>query len=146
MLRRVQLLVVVCSLSLLLTTTAQTTEPVDVKVIGRIVAAEKTSQVMDIAGVLVNTHGPRLTNSPNTRSAGEYVRKKLLEWKLSDVRIETFNFGNGWTNERFVMKLPSEPAVSFLAYSKPWTVGTNGPVTGEVIEGVRAQADLTSMK
>src|SRR4026209_2852635 len=110
----VRILAVVCSLSLLLTITAQTPEPVDLKVIDRIVAAEKTSQVMDIAGVITNTYGPRLTNSSNVKAAGEYARRKLAEWKLTDVRIETFNFGNGWTNERFTMKLASDPSVSFL--------------------------------
>ena len=141
-----RILAVVCSVSLLLTITAQTSEPVDLKVVDRIVAAEKTSQVMDIAGVITNKYGPRLTNSANVKAAGEYVRRKLVDWKLTDVRIETFNFGNGWTNERFAMKVPSDPGVTFLAYSKPWTVGTNGPVTAEVVEGVRTQADLTSMK
>ena len=74
----VRILAVVCCLSLLLTLTAQTPEPVDLKVIDRIVAAEKTSQVMDIAGVLTNTHGPRLTNSPNVKAAGEYAREESL--------------------------------------------------------------------
>jgi hypothetical protein len=101
---------------------------------------------MDIAGVLTNTYGARLTNSPSVKSAGEYVRKKLADWKLTDVRVETFNFGNGWTNERFVMKLASDPAVTFQAHSKPWTQGTNGPITAEVVLGVRTQTDLTSMK
>src|SRR5262245_14118935 len=146
MVKLVRILAVICSLSLLLTTTAQTSEPLDVKAIDRILAAEKTSQVMDIAGVLTNTYGPRLTNSANAKAAGEYARKKLVEWQLANVRLEAFNFGNGWTNERFTMKLVSDPGVSFLAYSKPWTVGTNGPVTAEVVEGVRTQADLTSMK
>ena len=142
----VRILAVVCCLSLLLTLTAQTPEPVDFKTIDRIVAAEKTSQVMEIAGVLTNTYGPRLTNSSNLKAAGEYARKKLVEWKLVDVRLETFNFGNGWTNDGFTMKLASDPTVSFQAYSKPWTIGTKGPVTAEVVEGVRSQADLTSMK
>jgi carboxypeptidase Q len=146
MVKLVRILAVACSLSLLLTTTAQTSEPVDLKVIDRIVTAEKASQVMDIAGVLTNTYGPRLTNSANAKAAGEYARKKLVEWQITNVRLETFNFGNGWTNERFTMKLVSDPSVSFQAYSKPWTVGTNGPVTAEVVEGVRTQADLTSMK
>ena len=146
MTKPIRILAALCCLSPLLTVAAQAPEPVDTKVIDRIVAAEKTSQVMDIATVLTNTHGPRLTNSPNIKAAGEYVRKKLVEWQLANVRLETFNFGNGWTNERFSMKLASDPTVTFKAYSKPWTVGTNGPVTAEVVEGVRAQADLTSMK
>jgi len=146
MMKPIRILAALCCLSLLLTVTGQTPEPVDTRVIDRIVAAEKTSQVMDIAGVLTNTYGPRLTNSPNIKAAGEYARKKLVEWQLSNVRLETFNFGNGWSNDRFAMKLPSEPTVTFQAYSKPWTVGTNGPVTAEIVEGVRTQADLTGMK
>jgi hypothetical protein len=146
MIKPVRVLAALCGLSFLLTATAQTTEPVDTKVIDRIIAAEKTSQVMDIAGVLTNTHGARLTNSPSVKAAGEYVRKKLVEWQLANVRLETFNFGNGWANERFTMKLVSDPGVTFQAHSKPWTRGTTGPVTAEVVEGVRSQADLTSMK
>jgi len=146
MIKPIRVLAALCGLALLLTVTAQSPEPVDTKVIDRIVAAEKTSQVMDIAGVLTNIYGARLTNSASVKAAGEYARKKLIEWQLANVRLETFNFGNGWTNDRFSMKLASDPAVTFQAYSKPWTVGTNGPVTGEVLEGVRAQADLTSMK
>jgi hypothetical protein len=136
---------IIC-ISLFLTLSAQTVEPVDRGVIDKIIAAEKTSQVMEIAGVLTNSYGARLTNSPSVKAAGEYARKKLVEWKLTEVRLETFNFGNGWTNERFSMKLASDPSVTFQAHSKPWTQGTNGPVTGEVVEGVRTQADLTSMK
>ena len=142
----VRILAVICCLSLLLTVTGQSSEPVDTKVIDRIIAAEKTSQVMEIATVLTNTYGPRLTNSANVKGAGEYARKKLVEWQLANVRLETFNFGNGWTNERFTMKLASDPTATFQAYSKPWTVGTNGPVTAEVVAGVRSQADLTAMK
>ena len=142
----VRILAVICCLSLLLTVTGQNPEPVDTKVIDRIIAAEKTSQVMEIATVLTNTYGPRLTNSANVKGAGEYARKKLVEWQLANVRLETFNFGNGWTNERFTMKLASDPTATFQAYSKPWTVGTNGPVTAEVVAGVRSQADLTAMK
>ena len=67
----VRILAVICCLSLLLTVTGQSPEPVDTKVIDRIIAAEKTSQVMEIATVLTNTYGPRLTNSANVKGAGE---------------------------------------------------------------------------
>src|SRR5204863_587246 len=123
-----------------------TPEPVDTAAIDKIKAAEKTPQVMEMATTITNTYGARLTNSASVKAAGEYARKKLVEWKLTDVQLQTFNFGNGWTNDRFSIKVVNEPAVTLQAYSKPWTQGTNGPVTGEVIEGVRSQADLTSMK
>jgi len=133
-------------LLLLVTAVAQTSEPVDTAAIEKIKNAEKTSQVMEMATAITNTYGARLTNSANVKAAGEYARKKLVEWKLTDVQLQTFNFGNGWTNERFSLKVASEPTLTLRAYSKPWTQGTNGPVTGEVVEGVRTQADLTSMK
>jgi len=135
-----------CIFSLLLMLSAQVPEAVDLKAIDQILGAQKSSQVMDVAAVLTKTYGPRLTNSPNLKAAGEYARKKLVEWKLSDVRLETFNFGNGWKNEQLTIKLAADPAVSFQAYSKPWTVGTKGMVTAQVVEGVRSQADLASMK
>src|SRR5262245_17978973 len=129
----IRILAAICCLSLLLTVTGQTSEPVDIKAIERIIATEKTTQVMDIAGLLPTTYCPRLTNSSNVKAAVKYARKNVVEWQLSNVRLEAFNFGNGWCTDRFSMKLPSDPAATFQAYSKPWTVGTNGPVTAEVV-------------
>jgi carboxypeptidase Q len=139
-------LALVIGLLILLTVVAQTPEPVDTVAIDKIKAAAKTSQVMDMATLITNTYGARLTNSASVKAAGEYARKKLVEWKLTDVQLQTFNFGNGWTNDRFSIKIAGEPAVTMQAYSKPWTQGTNGPITGEVVEGVRSQADLAAMK
>jgi hypothetical protein len=142
-----RILVVALALGLvLLTVVAQTPEPVDTAAIDKIKAAGKTSQVMEMATTITNTYGARLTNSASVKAAGEYARKKLVEWKLTDVHVQTFNFGNGWANDRFTVKIANEPAVTLQAYSKPWTQGTNGPITGEVVEGVRSQADLASMK
>jgi hypothetical protein len=131
---------------LLLTAGAQTPERVDLAAIEKIKAAEKTSQAMDIASLIAKTYGARLTNSTNAKSAGQYVQKKLVEWKLTDVQTQTFNFGNGWKNDRFSLQAASDPTLTLQAYSKPWTIGTNGPVTAEVVEGVRSQADLTALK
>jgi carboxypeptidase Q len=141
-----RILALVLSLLLLLSVVAQTPEPVDTATIDKIKAAGKISQVMEMATTITNTYGARLTNSATVKAAGEYARKKLVEFKLTDVQLQTFNFGNGWTNDRFTLKIANEPTVTLQAYSKPWTQGTNGPVTGEVVEGVRSQADLASMK
>jgi carboxypeptidase Q len=137
----------ILGLSLLLSLTAQTPERVDTAAIDKIKAAGKVApQVMDMATTITNTYGMRLTNSASVKAAGEYARKKLVEWKLSPVELQTFNFGNGWTNNALSIKMVNDPAVTFQAYSKPWTQGTAGPVTAEVVEGVRSQADLTGMK
>ena len=81
--------------------------------------ASRQSQLMEVARNITTVSGPRLTNSPNVRAAGEYARKKLVEWKLDDVHLETWNYGSGWSNDKFSMKLASDPALSFLAYSNP---------------------------
>src|SRR5688500_2623621 len=135
-------------LLLVLVAAAQVSEPVDVAAIEKIKAeAARGSQVMDIADVLTNTYGARLTNAPSTRAAGAYAQKKLLEWKLTDVRLETWGFGYGWTNERFTMKLVSDASTTFLAAPKAWTQGTPAPLTAEVVEGIiRAESDFARLK
>jgi hypothetical protein len=127
---------------------AQISEPVDTGAIDRIKAeAARASQVMEIANVLTNTYGARLTNAPSTRAAGAYAQKKLLEWKLADVRLETWNFGYGWTNDRFTMRLTSDPSMTFLAAPKAWTPGTAAPITAEVVEGIiRTESDFARLK
>src|SRR5262245_29813096 len=81
---------------------AQTPERINVEAIEKIKAeASRQSQAMEIARNLTNVYGARLTNSPSIKAAGEYVRSKLVQWKLDDVRLEMWNFGNGWTNEKF---------------------------------------------
>jgi carboxypeptidase Q len=146
MMKPARILAAALGLSLLFTVIAQTPEPVDTAAIDKIKAAGKTSQVMEMATYITNTYGARLTNSSSVKAAGEYARRKLVEWKLTGVELQTFNFGNGWTNDRFSLKVANEPTLTLQAYSKPWTQGTNGPISGDVIEGVRSQADLTSMK
>src|SRR5262249_43680584 len=109
------LVVVVLVMPLLLTTIAQSPEPVDTAAIDKIKAAAKTSQVMDMATYITNTYGARLTNSPSVKASGEYARKKLVEWKLTGVELQTFTFGNGWTNDRFSIKIANEPTVTMQA-------------------------------
>lgn len=46
------------------------------------------SQIMDTMNWLCDVYGARLTNSPNIRMAGEWVRKKLSEYELVNVKLE----------------------------------------------------------
>jgi len=142
---------VICVLSLGLAVAvraAQSPEKVNLDALAKIRAeASRQSQLMEVARNITTVSGPRTTNSPNVRAAGEYARKKLVEWKLDDVRLETWNFGNGWTNDRFSIRVDSDPTLNLLAYSKPWTPGTNGPVTAEVVEAVvRTEADFARLR
>ena len=64
-------------------------------------------------------------------------KKKLNEWELSHVNLETWGpFGRGWTNEKFYARVLSTTSFPIIAYPKAWTPGTNGPVTGDVVAAV----------
>ena len=93
------------------------------------------SQVMDTLSYLTDVYGPRLTGSPQIKAAGDWAKKKLTEWELLNVSLETWGpFGRGWTNERVTARAVS-PNGSFAVVAQPkaWTPGTNGPVEGDVV-------------
>ncbi len=65
-------------------------ERVDLNVIHKIKAEElgSDSKVMDTMYNLTDRYGPRLTNSPQFRAAGEWAVGQLKEWGLSNVHLE----------------------------------------------------------
>jgi carboxypeptidase Q len=96
------------------------------------------SQVMDTLSYLTDVYGARLTGSPQIKAAADWAKKKLTEWELVNVNLETWGpFGRGWANERFTARVIS-PSVNFqiIAYPKAWTPGTNGPIEADVVTAV----------
>lgn len=95
------------------------------------------SQVMEIESYLTDVYGPRLTNSPNIKAAGDWAKQKLTEWGLVNVRLEPWGpFGRGWSNQHFSAQIVSPRPMSLIAYPGAWTPGTNGPVTADVVMAV----------
>ena len=92
------------------------------------------SHVVEVMSYLTDVYGPRLTNSPNIREAGEYVVKALSAWGLANVHEETWGpFGRGWSNEVFEASETAPRHFPLIAYPKAWTPGTNGPVTADAM-------------
>jgi carboxypeptidase Q len=92
------------------------------------------SQVMDVMSYLTDVYGPRLTNSPNARAAGQWAMDKMKEWQLVNVHEETWPFGRGWSNEKFSMMMTAPRPFILMGYPKAWTPGTgDGPVTGDAV-------------
>jgi hypothetical protein len=92
------------------------------------------SHIMEVMGYLTDVYGPRLTNSPNIREAGEYAVKTLNSWGLANAHKETWGpFGRGWTNELFEANEIAPRQFPLIAYPKAWTPGTNGVVTANAI-------------
>jgi len=92
------------------------------------------SQVMETMSYLTDVYGPRLTNSPDIKEAGQYAMKTLTSWGLSNVKEETWGpFGRGWSNELFEANVISPRHFPLIAYPMAWSPGTNGTVTAEVV-------------
>ena len=105
------------------------------------------SKVMEIESYLTDVYGPRLTNSPYFREAGDWAQKTMKDWGLANVHLETWKFGRGWQNERFVALAVTPRAYPLVGFPKAWTPGTNGPVTGEAVMAViNGEKDLDTFR
>src|SRR5512140_3458443 len=63
--------------------------------------AKEKSQVMQIAHVITDRFGARLTGSPAHEAAARWAAGKLTEWGLKNATLEPWAFGHpGWSCER----------------------------------------------
>ena len=130
------------------TLAAQGIENVDMNVIHQIKnEAFNNSQVMDTMFYLCDVNGPRISGSPGYKKAADYIRKRLTEHGITDVKYEDFEFGRGWQHSKYAGHM-IEPAYSeLIGFPLAWTPGTNGPVRGEAIHApLRTPADLEKWK
>ena len=106
------------------------TEAIDLDAVYRIKdEGLQHSKVMDIESYLTDVYGPRLTGSPNIKEAADWAQKTMRDWGLANVHLETWPFGRGWQNQRFVALAMTPRAYPLIGYPKAWTPGTNGRVT-----------------
>jgi len=92
------------------------------------------SQIMETASWLTDVYGPRLTGSPNAKKAGDWTIQAMKSWGISNPHFEQWpNFGHGWQVEGFTAQVTAPQAYPIIAYLTPWSMGTNGTKTGEVI-------------
>jgi len=110
-------------------------EKVDLETISRIrYEGFRNSKVMEYATGLMDSIGERLTGSPNMKRANEWTRDQFTAMGLSNAHLEPWGpFGRGWANQYVNARMTSPDIVPLLVYSKAWTPGTNGVVTGKCI-------------
>src|SRR5208283_4467090 len=125
----------VCSLAivLLLVPALWAQEKVDLEAMSRIrYEGFRNSNVMDYASGLMDSIGERLTGSPNMKRANEWTRDQLTAMGLSNAHLEAWGpFGRGWANQYVNARMTSPDIVPLIVYSKAWTPGTNGVVSGK---------------
>ncbi|HKP88038.1 MAG TPA: M20/M25/M40 family metallo-hydrolase, partial [Blastocatellia bacterium] len=99
---------------------------------------------MEFISYLTDVTGPRLTGSPNIKSAQEWAKGRLSQWGLQNVHLEAWGpFGRGWSLEGFALNMVKPQYNPVMAYPKAWSPGTNGPVRGAVVYfAAKSDADL----
>lgn len=104
------------------------------------------SKVMDIAGMITDVYGPRLTGSDMLDRAVDWAVDELKDWGMSNVHTETWGpFGRGWELDHFEMHAHSPNYFPVMAYPKAWSPSVSG--TGEVIYlDAKTQEDLDSYR
>jgi hypothetical protein len=104
---------------------------------------------MEIMSWLTDVYGPRLTNSPGFRKAGDWAVKEMTSWGLTNVKLQPFGpFGRGWTNDKFFM-MATTPGGSFpvIGYPPAWSASTNGVVSGDaVLATIDTPEDIATWK
>jgi len=147
---------------------AQQQERVDLNVIHKIKTAElgegggfggggrgggaAGSKVMDTMYQLTDHYGPRLTNSPQFRRAGDWAVGQLKEWGMSNVHLEKWATGTGggrggpipsWEITGYSGAMVEPTYMPIIGVPVAWTGSTNGSVTGEaVLAQIQTQADM----
>jgi carboxypeptidase Q len=127
---------------------APATEKIDLDAVYRIKdEGLQRSKVMEIESYLTDVYGPRLTGSPNIREAADWAQKTLRDWGLAKIHLETFPFGRGWQNQRFVAMAVAPRAYPLTGFPIAWTPGTNGPITGNaVVANIQNQDDFAKFR
>jgi carboxypeptidase Q len=124
------------------------TERIDYTAIGQIRdEGLNRSQVMDTLFWLTDRYGPRLTGTPAMNDAGNWAMKKMTEWGLANVHREEWDFGRSWSLVRFSAHMVAPQIQPLIGFPKTWSIGTDGPVTADVVQTtIATDADLAKYK
>ena len=127
---------------------AQQAEKLDYAAIGQIRdEGLSRSQAMDTLFWLTDRYGPRLTGSPAVNEAAAWTMKKMTDWGLANVHKEEWDFGRSWSLVRFSAHMVDPQIQPLIGFPKTWSVGTDGPVTADVVRATLAtDADLAQYK
>src|SRR5512137_1358967 len=142
-------LAVVVVLAALFAVEAAAQEKIDLAVVQRIRREGlENSKIADFLVMLCDVYGPRLSESPQYRKAGEWVVGKAKEMGLANAKMEPYGtFGRGWEMQKIYAAMTAPQYMPLIAYPKAWTPGTNGVIKGApVLLDVNKVSDLDKFK
>jgi carboxypeptidase Q len=88
------------------------------------------SQAAAIFDYLTINIGPRLTASPAHKRAAEWTRDRLMSYGLSNVHLEPWKFGMGWTLDKLTIELIEPRYLPLIGYADGWSRSTAGDIVG----------------
>ncbi|MDP9198363.1 MAG: M20/M25/M40 family metallo-hydrolase [Pseudomonadota bacterium] len=132
----------------LIVLTALATEQNEPSAINRIVdEGFDRSQLPQIAAHLTDRIGGRMTNSPQMREAEKWTQEQFRAWGLTNVHLEGFEFGRGWSIEKSSVRMISPRTKVLRSIPIAWTPPTNGALTAPVVLApMRRERDFAKWK
>ena len=125
---------VLCGVVALLTLPVIAQEPGTAAVVAKIRAeGYERSKVLDTFDQIANVIGPRLTNSPAHKRAVAWTQDTLKTWGMSNVHAEKWEFGRGWTLEKFSVEMIEPRYMPLTGYPRAWSASTSGVITASPV-------------
>ncbi len=90
------------------------------------------SRAEELAQILLDSLGPRLTGTPGSEAAADWVARTYRTWGI-DARLEPYGSWTGWRRGITHVDLIEPRVRSLNAMTLAWSPGTSGPVSGDVI-------------
>lgn len=104
------------------------------------------SRALELYRTLTDEIGGRLTGSPAHNQAAAWARDRFAEWGLSEVRLEPFEFGRGWSLEKLSVEMVSPRYTPLIGYAEAWTPSVDGVLSGPVVYlGDKTAAEVETM-
>jgi hypothetical protein len=91
--------------------------------------------------------GGRLTGSPSHQRAVEFARERLTAYGLSNVNLEPWKFGRGWTLERLTVEMIEPRYQPLIGYADGWSAATPGEIVAQpIFVGGKSAGDLQAIQ
>lgn len=91
------------------------------------------SQVEGLFNHLTNVIGPRLTGSPAFKQSVDWSVAKFKSYGLSNVQIESWPFGRGWTLEQQTLEMVAPRFFPLIGFAEAWTPSMKHEVTSKPV-------------
>ncbi|MSR35221.1 MAG: M20/M25/M40 family metallo-hydrolase [Gemmatimonadetes bacterium] len=90
------------------------------------------SRVLDLAQALMDSVGPRLTGTPGSTAASDWLVRSYRSWGI-DARAESYGTWHGWRRGITHLDLIAPRVRTLEATMLAWSPGSRGPVTAPAV-------------